>query len=273
MQYVPKTSKETADTDKDILVKVATNKGKGIAHDDPNLGNKSIHEAGPSFYKLNSMEIVTNPTTFIGINNVPLNDPKALASINPLFGFASNNHDSVDMQNVVMNTPIGGVVQNVENVLHQSNSISCSDTFEADFIGVSTPSFVGHNSSPNQIVHSPNILRGTFVVESPQDIVQQQGNSFVPPKGHSKIVSRVNVTPDSDIRNQTIASDLQIASPFWGQEKEVQIYDNLQPTPIATADPSKYLLVNSHQGDHSDFTPVMSKSKKKRLRQKAAKAA
>lgn len=81
------------------------------------------------------------------------------------------------------------------------------------------------------------------------------------------------------IRNQIVASDLQIISPLWSQGEEEALDDDgeEQSTPVVIVDPSKYLTKTSYvsnQGDpKSEFTPVLSKSKKKKLRQMAAKVA
>lgn len=63
---------------------------------------------------------------------------------------------------------------------------------------------------------------------------------------------------------------MRIVSYLWGdREEEVEEdadcdFNNLLPS--LSGDPSKYLKVNSKQ---HEFTPVLSESKKKKLRQKA----
>lgn len=121
---------------------------------------------------------------------------------------------------------------------------------------------------------SASFVPDSFEANPPVDSADRSGasfsvNSFSSPSNavHSKaFILITNVTPISNTGNQMVAKDMRIVSSLWGDgtdEVDDEIENDDLPITYAT-DPSKYLNVN----EQDDFTPVLSKSKKKKLRKK-----
>lgn len=87
--------------------------------------------------------------------------------------------------------------------------------------------------------------------------------------------STIPVSPIFNVNNHNVLADMRIVNPLWSRQDDDD--DLEEPTPPShAADPSKYLVdvpVMLKSDPQAEFTPVVSRSKKKKLRQKAAKAA
>lgn len=287
LQYVPKVSKGD-----DKIV----DKGKEIVLEEldplhiPAKENVS-DMVGPSNPNV-TIETIIDSKAFLGVNNVPDDDPAAQNSLNPLLGFvqADNSGKAIDVNNDnlgivasginVGNSPIKCVLQGQDDCnLSPNQGIVISNTGIIADISPNKGVIEVHDNDGNL----STILQAQRIVECSDDTIVADSQSSNANQGNADmdynnaLVTRrstTSVSPVNSIRNQTVAADMRIISPLWSQEE-----DNLEediPTPISMADPSKYLVdvpVVLQEDPNVGFTTVLSKSMKKKNRQKAARLA
>lgn len=78
------------------------------------------------------------------------------------------------------------------------------------------------------------------------------------------------VTPAA-VKNDKVANDLRTVGKFWGDRVEEEVEEDISSSQQAGHSPDKYLKVAPKEGQ-GDFTPVLSKSRNKKMRKKAKQA-
>lgn len=175
--------------------RVAVDKGKAFMIDDspPQLvKNNLVHEAGPSNSTLISVETIIDPRGFLGINNVPLNDPIALIAARPLLGFIDENNNRLNDSELqlIANSPVHGVVNNVVRTLEDDLQSPDQDIMVSD-------------SSDTIVANSPQLSNNVAGNIDNVDSVVNHAPSLL------KENTTAN-TPVSNIRSQVVATDMQI---------------------------------------------------------------
>lgn len=237
-------------------------KGKEIVQDDANNLHTPAKEnlvdmAGPSNSKV-IVETIIDPKDFLGVNNDPVDDLEARKSPSLILGFVSdksNSENNVDQGIETSNcnsgnSPIKGVIE-VQDKGGDSRKDLQSPSQRIEVC--SNDTIVADSQSASDANH------GSANVDNTLGIMVRRSATIV--------------SPINSIKNQIVAADTCIISPLWSQEED-DFEEDIQP--ISVANPSKYLVevpVELQEDPNTGYTTILSKSMKKRNRQKAAKAA